>query len=197
MNPKALACRMTIVGAMLTVACGRRETTAGPTAGPAGTQATKASPPRVAKSGEVLLDLQRSSIKLTIVKDHDATTPVVATMALRDGVLALGEPALSSGRISFDLGTFESGVPMRNERVKQFFFETSAKDTAELVMRPLPESALVGLRDKKPVLHAKLDGDLTLHQRTARVLLAVDLGVLPTGTIWVKTTKLYTWFKRR
>ena len=179
----------TIAAMALTPACRRDDAAPGRDAGPVVAAPTKTARQRVAANGEVLADLDKSAIRLAIVKDHDATAPVVATMSLRDGVLSTGDPALSFARLTFDLSTFDSGVPMRNDRVKQFFFETSAGDTAELVARPLPEAALAGLREKKPVVHTKVEGDLTLHGRTAKVTLPLDVGVDARGTIWVKTAK--------
>lgn len=189
MDTKSVALGLCLVVAAFAPACSRGDKDARADAGTFPKAAAKAPPARVANSGEVLADLQKSSIRLTVIKDHDTATPVVGTMSLRDGVLSLSDPGLSFARFSFDLGTFESGIPMRNDRVKLFFFEISAKDTAELVVRPLPEAALIGLRDKKPVVHATLEGELTLHGRTAKVPLPVDAGIDARGVLWIKTSK--------
>jgi polyisoprenoid-binding protein YceI len=154
----------------------------------AGHDAPAAKAVRNAAAGEKLVDLEKSKLTLTIIKDRDLTSPVRANVLLRDGALSF--VGSGAARISVDLTTFDSSIPMRNERVKNFFFETSATgwDTAELTIPSLPEAAVTALRDHKSVAKAAVEGDLKLHGKTSRVKMTLDAGWNPSGELWVRSS---------
>jgi hypothetical protein len=128
--------------------------------------------PRVVGSGEMPLDLGLSKLKLTIVKDH--VTPVGATLSMRDGALALETPT-PNVHLAVDLDTFDSEIAIRNERVRNIFFETSAIgwETAELKV-DLPQELVDRVKKEKKVAGVKLDGQLKVHGATSKLPLTVD-----------------------
>ena len=137
--------------------------------------------------GELPVDVQRSKITLAIIKDRDAKSPVIATLLLRDGAVRLGP---GTARLTLDLDTFDSGIPLRNERVRGIVFETSGVgwDTAELTVEKIPDDALAALREKK-LFRTKLDATLKLHGHTAKLVLPVEASFASGGELWVKTSE--------
>ncbi|MFO0757708.1 MAG: YceI family protein [Byssovorax sp.] len=146
-------------------------------------------PARVSAPGELLADVDSSKISLSIVKDGNTKFPVTAVVLLRDGRVTLGGPA-PSARLSIDLTTFDSSMPLRNERVKQFFFETNNKnmETAELVIPSLPADAVAALQSARRASHVKLDGELTLHGQKKPIALVVDAAYEPGGTLVIRSS---------
>ena len=138
--------------------------------------------------GESAVDVAKSSVSLSVIKDRDMTSPVVATLRLRDGAISLdGTPP--SARLSVDLDSFDSSIPLRNERVRGIFFETSAIgwETADVTLPSILADVVQALRVKKLVTHVVLEATLKVHGRTAPLSLLVDAGYTDDGRIWVKT----------
>jgi hypothetical protein len=156
--------------------------------------ATKSAPSAVGRPrppvapGELPVDLAKSKVSLKIVKDRDTKSPVGATFGLRDGAIAL---AAGTARLSIDLDTFESGIPLRNERVRGVFLETSGVgwETAELTIAKIPEEVLAPLRDRKPVNNAKLEADLKLHGASVKLAFVANAGYNAGGALWVKSAE--------
>lgn len=167
-----------------TVACHRGDGSAG---GDAGKGAAAAKVVRTAAAGEQLVDVDKSKLVLAMVKDRDVANPVKANVMLRDGAISLGA---GTARMTIDLGTFDSQIPVRNERVRNFFFEVTATgwDTAALTIPKLPDAALAALRDHKGVTRVVVEGDLKLHGKTARVSMTLDAGYGSAGELWVRST---------
>lgn len=165
-------------------ACKKGDGSAG---GDAGKGAASTKLVRTAAAGEQLVDVGKSKLVFSMVKDRDVANPVQANVLLRDGAISL---TAGTARMTIDLTTFDSQIPVRNERVRNFFFEVSATgwDTAELTIPKLPEAALASLRDHKPVMRAAVEGDLKLHGKTARVAMTLDAGFGNAGELWVRST---------
>jgi polyisoprenoid-binding protein YceI len=167
----------------LAAACGKKERPA------AAQDADPVSPkkPRPAASpGESPVDLVESKISLAVVKDHNANGPVVVTVLLRDGAISFGA---GTARLSIDLDSIDSGVPLRNERLRGVLLETGGPgwDTAELRITSIPESALVALREKRGVGGVKIDGELALHGVTAKVPFIANVSFGTGGVLLVKS----------
>ncbi|MBI2393810.1 MAG: YceI family protein [Deltaproteobacteria bacterium] len=147
-------------------------------------------PPRVARPGETLADIEKSKVSLAIIKDRDEANPVTATMMLRDGAVAIDGPNGSTARLSIDVMTFDTTIPIRNERVKKFFFETSGIgwDTIELVIPKIPDEVVKSLKDTRAVTKAKVTADVKLHGKSKQLELTVDAGYRPDGSLWVKSS---------
>lgn len=147
-------------------------------------------PRPAARPGETLADIDKSKVSLAIIKDRDEANPVTATMFLRDGAIALDGPSGSTARLSIDVLSFDSTIPIRNERVKKFFFETSGVgwDTIELVIPKIPDEVVKSLKDTKGVTKAKLLADVKLHGKSKQLELVVDAGYRPDGSLWVKSS---------
>ena len=145
---------------------------------------------RTALAGERLADVDRSKITVSMVKDKDFAAPVTATLGLRDGRLALDAAGGPSAKLSVDLMAFDSGIPLRNERVQKILFETSGVgwDTAELTIAKLPDDAVAALREKGKALHVTVDGELKMHGKTSKVSAAVDATTAPDGSISVRSS---------
>jgi len=171
----------TIAGAL---ACHKGDGSAG---GDASKSASSAKVVRTAAAGELLVDVEKSKLVFAMVKDRDVANPVKANVMLRDGAISL---SAGTARISIDLTTFDSQIPVRNERVRNFFFEVSATgwETAELTLPKLPEAALASLRDHKGVMRTAVEGDLKLHGKTAHVTMTLDAGYGNAGELWVRST---------
>lgn len=145
--------------------------------------------PRVVAAGEIPVNIATSRISLSVIKDRDTTSPVVGKLVLRDGAVSL-DATPASARLSIDLDSFDSGIPLRNERVRGIFFETSAIgwETGELSVPSIPADVVRALREKKLAPHAALDGTLRIHGHAVPVKLVVDAGYGDNGRLWVKTT---------
>lgn len=150
-------------------------------------------PPRPAWSrpdaapGEMPLDTSKSKLSLVIIKDRDTKSPVTATMLPRDGAVSL---ASASARLSIDIDTFDSAIPLRNERVRGIFFETATlgQETAELTIPKIPAEVLSALHDKKRA-HGQLDATLKMHGRSSALTLPFDAGYTDAGALWVKSAE--------
>lgn len=152
-------------------------------AGPSASARPKIVRPRVVSEGEMPLELAASKLKLVIVKDH--VTPVSTTLSMRDSGLTLaGTP---KARLSVDLDTFDSEIAIRNERVRNILFETSAIgwETAELAF-DLPGDVIATLQKDKKVSGAKLEGQLKVHGATSKLPITVDAGY-DGPKVWVKS----------
>ncbi len=184
MRPIPIGLALLIAAITSATACHKGEGSAG---GDAGKGATAAKPVRTAAAGELLVDVEKSKLVFAMVKDRDVANPVKANVMLRDGAISL---AAGSARITVDLTTFDSQIPVRNERVRNFFFEVTATgwETAELTIPKLPDAAVASLRDHKGVLRAAVEGDLKLHGKTAHVAMTLDAGYGDAGELWVRST---------
>jgi hypothetical protein len=113
----------------------------------------------------------------------------VGTLSLRDGAVSL-DATPPSARLSIDLDSFDSGIPLRNERVRNIFFETSAIgwESAELGIPSIPGDVVTALRTKRLASHATLGATLRVHGHASPVTLTVDAGYADDGRLWVKTT---------
>jgi hypothetical protein len=169
------------------VACGRPERAAPPPDARAPAPAATTTP-RPLAAGETPADAARSRVTLTIIKDRDTVSPVVATVTLRDGAIAL-DASPPTARLAFDLDTFDTAIPMRNERVRNLFFETSGLgwNEAEIVVAPLPAAVVASLRKDRRVAGAALDGALRVHGRTAKIVMTVDAEYGADGRLRVKS----------
>ena len=177
-----------LVAAALSSGCQGQSGKGAPDAGRVDAAAPRIVPIRVGAPGELLADLDESRVTVAVIKDRNAALPVTATIALGDGRVMLDGPS-PSARLTIDLGTFDSNLPLRNDRVKQFFFETNNRkwETAELVIPSLPAAALSSLRETRRALHVKLDAELTFHGTKRNVELLVDAAYEPGGVLVVKT----------
>lgn len=137
--------------------------------------------PRVVASSEMPLDLAASKLHLVMLKDR--VTPVDATMGFRDG--ALGK---TGARLSVDLDTFDSQIAIRNERVRNIFFETSAIgwESADVTF-DLPPDLFARLETEKKLAGVALEGTLRVHGGTSKLSVIVDAG-WDGPKIWVKST---------
>jgi hypothetical protein len=142
--------------------------------------------PRVTAAGEVPLDLTQSKLALTIIKDH--VTPVTATLRMRDGSISV-DGASPSARLSVDLDSFDSSIAIRNERVRNIFFETSAIgwESADLSF-DLPKELVERFRNDKKLTHVKLEGGLKVHGHSSKLPVTFDAGYGDGGRIWVKSS---------
>lgn len=141
--------------------------------------------PRVVGTGEMPLDLAASKLHLVIVKDK--VTPVDATLSMRDGALALHAGA-PTARLSVDLDSFDSSIAIRNERVRNIFFETSAIgwETADVSFE-VPKELVTKLETEKTVTKIALVGALKVHGGTSKLPVTVDAG-WDGPRIWVKSS---------
>ncbi len=157
-----------------------------PEAGPA---PTKAAHVRVIAPGDAPADLASSHVSLSVIKDRDLTAPVTARLSLVDGAVALAS-ATPSAHLTLDLDSFDSGIPIRNERVRNLFFETSSRgwDTAEISIPSIPSDVVTALRSARHVENAHLEGHLRVHGHTAGVALVVDASYADDGRLSVKTS---------
>ena len=157
-------------------------------AGRAASAAARPAHARTSARGEYPLDLATSRLSIGVVKDRDTSAPVVATLLLRDGGVTLGG-APATARLSVDLDSYDSAIPLRNERVRGVFFETSAVgwETAEFAIPLVPPQMIQALREKRVASHVMLDGDLRIHGQTVPMQLVVDAGYSSDSRLWVKT----------
>lgn len=155
-------------------------------AAPADAKPIAAARPRVSMPGESPLALAPSQLSLTMIKDRVA--PVTATLRLRDGAIAL-DAKPPSARLSVDLDTFDSSIAIRDERVRNIFFETSAIgwESGEIVIPSIPRPAIDQLRRDKHA-HAELEGTLKLHDHVSKLTMSVDVDDKGGGRVGVKTT---------
>ena len=137
--------------------------------------------------GESAVDVAKSSVFLRhhgsrhdVARRGDAPSP-------RRSHLLDGTPP--SARLSVNLDSFDSSIPLRNERVRGIFFETWAIgwETADVTLPSIPADVVQTLRVDKLVSHVTLDATLKVHGRTAPLSPLVNAGYTDDGRIWVKT----------
>ena len=176
-----------VVAALVAGGCGKKSTEAPrPDAAAAPSKAAKI---RAVAPGDAQADLAHSQVQISVIKDKDTKSPVVGRMMLTDGAVALSSPT-PSARLSIDIDTIDTGVPIRNERVRNIFFETSGVgwDTIEVVIPAIPAAVVAALRDQRKVDQAKLDATLRVHGRTVMTVLTVDASYSEDGRLTVKTS---------
>ncbi len=179
------AASLVLLAVCLASGCGRSEPYRIPDAG----AKPPAARPRSWATGDLPLDLTRSKLSLTIVKDRDTATPVNATLSFRDGSVSLHGPA-PSARLTIDIDSFDSMVPIRNERVRKIFFETfsSGWDSAELVVSSVSPEIVPSLQKSGRISHAKIEGKVTLHGKSAAVVIDADITYDAAGRLSVKSS---------
>lgn len=169
--------------------CSRGSTGSSSSPAPSASAKPKAARVRQVSPGDAPADLARSQVSISVIKDKDSANPVVAKLALADGAVAL-TGAAPSARLSIDIDSLDTGIPIRNERVRNLFFETTGLgwDTAELTVPALPAEVVAALKTRRAVEKAALDGQLKVHGKTAKVPLVVDARYADDGRLSVKTT---------
>jgi len=166
-----------VLAALSVIACSRSSGPSTPDAS-ATTAAAPKKPPRprpTPAAGETPADVKASKIVLTTIKDRDTTSPVMITIPLFDGAATLS--GTGSARLVFDLDTIETGIPLRNERVRLVFFETTSVgwDTIEIAVPQIPAPVLAAIKDKRKATVVKLDAKVKLHGKESAVPLVVDV----------------------
>jgi hypothetical protein len=175
------------IAAVLSAGCSKNS--APPPAKEAGAAPSKAAKVRVVAPGDAPADLERSTVQASVIKDKDSANPVVGVMHLSDGAMTLSSPT-PSARLSIDIDSLDTGVPIRNERVRKIFFETSGVgwDTIEVSVPAIRPDLLATLRTKRRVEQAKVDATLQIHGRKVMTVLTVDASYADDGRLTVKTS---------
>jgi hypothetical protein len=155
----------------------------------AGAPHSKGAKVRVVSPGDAPADLAQSRVQVSVIKDKDNKSPVVGRMKLADGAVAFSS-ASPSARLSIDIDSFDSDVPIRNERVRNIFFETSGVgwDTIEVTVPAIPPAVMKALHDARHVDQVKLDATLQVHGRKVPAALTVDASYSEDGRLTVKTS---------
>lgn len=176
-----------LFAALFSVGCGKSSTAV--TTPEAGTTPPKAAKARVVAPGDAPADLKQSYVQLSVIKDKDTKNPVVGRMLLDDGAIALSAPT-PSAHLVIDIDTIDTGVPIRNERVRNIFFETSnvGWDTIDVSIPAIPAAAVTTLHAQRHVEATKLDASLKVHGRTVLTVLTVDASYSDDGRLTVKTS---------
>jgi hypothetical protein len=175
-----------VLAALVAVGCGKKTAdSAVPDAAPP----SKAAKVRVVPPGNAPADLKNSSIQISIIKDKDVKNPVVGRMALDDGSISLSSPT-PSARLIVDIDTLDTTIPIRNERVRNIFFETSnvGWDTIEVTIPVIPAAVVAALQTQRHVEQAKVDATLRVHGRNVITVLTVDASYADDGRLTVKTS---------
>ena len=187
---RSVGCRWLVLLAVGSLAgCSRSSGGASPSGKPDAQAPSKAAHVQRVAPGDAPADLAKSRITLSVIKDKDQTSPVLGKLSLSDGAVALSASP-PSARLSIDVDSLDTGIPIRNERVRNLFFETSGVgwDTAELAIPSLGPDLVATLKAKRHVEQATLAGSLKVHGKTAKVTLVVDATYAEDGRLSVKTS---------
>lgn len=128
-----------------------------------------------------------STLYVTTVKD--AGIPVKATINLASGELSLaGQGALD---VQVDLSTFNSGLELRDSRVRQLLFNADQEGfkTAHLVVTNLPAGSVEKLKSEKKILNVPVSADFTLHGKTQKISGTMTVFFNKKGRLQIKTAK--------
>lgn len=131
-----------------------------------------------------------STLYVTTIKD--AGIPVKGTVNLASGGLFLGTTQERSALdIQIDLNTFNSGLELRDDRVRRFFFNADQEifKTAHLVVAALPVGSVEKLRSEKKLLNVSVSADFTWHGETQKISGMVDVFFNKNGRLQIKTAK--------
>ena len=182
-SSKSKALALCAVSAALAVSCGKRNGKGTPDAG-------RRNVVFAPGATEHRVDTSTSTVSLSVMGGIDPGSTVSAGLTLRGGALSLSNASVPAARFFVDLTSFDSHLPIRNERVKQVFFETTGGggESAEIVVQRLPEDALAKLRARKLVAGSKTEADLVIHGRTSKITLSIEAGYNERGALWVKTS---------
>lgn len=118
--------------------------------------APKTQPAEIAASTSTSWTLyaDSSSLKTTAVKDFKV--PVVGAMQAKSGEAKV-EGDTITGQVVFDVNSWDSNLPLRNERVRMHFFETAlaGHDQIKVSWKSLPKTvlddAIAGMAKNIPV----------------------------------------------
>lgn len=141
----------------------------------------------VLKNDAFTASLNTSILYLTTLKDGGI--PVKGSLNIAQGSLDLSgksSPALS---LTIDLESFDSGLPLRNERVRQIFFNSDKKEfsTAVLTVDSFPADVVKKLRDEKGLTEVIVDGNLDFHGKKQKLSVKLGVSVTPAGRLAVKS----------
>ncbi|MBK1719790.1 YceI family protein [Thiocystis violacea] len=89
--------------------------------------------------------------------------------------------------VTLMLDSVETLVPIRNERMREFLFETSNYKMAEI--RAKVDPAVIGALEVGEVVRIAAEANLTLHGQTQPMPLSMMAAKLDAGTLMVATTE--------
>ncbi len=143
------------------------------------------------KAAQFNLKVSASTLIVTVIKD--TSIPVKGSLIFKAGTVDL-KGANPTAQVIVDMTSFDSGLPLRNDRVTEYFFRTqnSGMDTATFSLSSLPETFIATLREKKLVTDFPLTGELTFNGQTQSITGTFTASFDEQGTLALKSTKPIT-----
>lgn len=148
---------------------------------------------RVANDFKVVTNA--SQITVRMVKDD--SIPVAATFNLNGGELKLAESGATSAGVAptmahvvVDMASFNSGLLIRDDRVRSIFFETQeAKNTLmTIAISAVSPETIAALRSKGAVNGVPVTGSLSYLEKIIPVVATVDLNITDEDRFRVTST---------
>lgn len=143
------------------------------------------------KAAQFNLKVSSSTVIVTVIKD--SSVPVKGSLIFKAGTLDL-KGTHPTAQATVDMNSFDSGLPLRNDRVTEYFFRTknAGMDEAIFSLSSLPEGFMTTLREKKSVADFSLTGELTFNGQTQSLTGTFSASFDEQGTLALKSTKPLT-----
>lgn len=184
MRIKQILSGVGVVLCVLNMACQKGSDNSG-----LGDTATKTvSPDEVLKNDKFQVYKPTSVIYLTTIKD--SAIPVKASLGFAEGTLQLAS-ADAFLALTVDLESFDSGLPLRNDRVRKIFFNSDKKEMSQAIFKiaALPGDALAKLKADKELKDYSLEGELDFHGVKKNITAKLNASITPAGRIAVKSVQ--------
>lgn len=137
-------------------------------------------------------------IYVTALKDEKV--PVKGSLNLTQGSLDLTASAQPAATLTVDLESYDSGLPLRNERVRKLFFNSDKPDLAQATFTSdgIAVKDVQKLRAELQLAGVAVSGTLSFHGESHKIQTTLDIGYTWGGTLSVKTAtpivfKISTW----
>lgn len=124
--------------------------------------------------------------QMTVRMVKDDSVPVAATFNLKEGELKLSESGAVStsvtpiaARVAVDVASFNSGLLLRDDRVRSIFFETQkAENTVMTVaIHAVSSDTISVLRSKGAVNGVPVTGSVSYFGKTLPLVATIDLSI--------------------
>lgn len=124
-----------------------------------------------------------------VTAHKDEKVPVKGSLNFTTGGLDLAASAKLAASLTVDLESYDSGLPLRNGRVRQLFFNSDKPDFAKatLVIDAIGEEEVKKLRGDQKLEKVPVTGTLTFHGESKSVKAVLDVGYTWGGRLSVKT----------
>ncbi|MCB9778952.1 MAG: YceI family protein [Alphaproteobacteria bacterium] len=133
------------------------------------------------------LQVQSATIDMITVKNGDVEVPAKFTGVTGSVRVDLDDPKGTSGELTIDLASWDSGLELRDDRIKETFFEVAAHPTTTFAIKSMETTDT--LAEVGKTASGKLRGTLTWREATVELIAPVSIERTGDSELHLKSTE--------